>query len=267
MTEATTATADQQAVNKKETPSWSSQVAAWVASHIDAVGLVSIAGLFYVNFMFNYDYGLLMASGTDNETKFAFAFAFLESSALFLAGYLGVKSEDNSHKAVARYTFYFLIALSLWTALASILASDERATWDGDQIEIQNTLDAIGDVDRQIQIMETRASALTSTIGVMMLNWTNNNDMTLDEVMDKLTDLREQKSDLSKQLKGHGIEREQFAIFDKVAAFFNSAFGRDWKSESIQLISRLVFGFAIIWSYGVAFRILVAKVEDQKSKK
>jgi len=239
--------------------SWSSELAAWVVSHSDAIGLVSVIGLFYVNFMFNYDYGKLMASGPDSETKFAIAFGLLESSALFLAGYMAIKGQSESDKAWAGGALAFLLVLSFWTCYSSILASDARAKWDGKELAVHNTLDSIRDVERNIALTEDAIAALNPSLPMIIVNAMVGrkevSHMNMEDLQKNLKSLREQKADLSKRIKKEdNIERPQFAVFREVGGMLGV------HPESVRMASRLMFGFAVIFAYCIVFRALVAKV-------
>jgi hypothetical protein len=234
-----------------------------VVSHSDAIGLISVIGLFWINFKFNYDYGMLMASGSDSPEKFAMAFGLLESTALFLAGFTALRGHRDEDVKIAKYCLYFLLALSFWTCFSSILASDARAKWDGDQIEIHNTLDQIRDIDTQIDIVEGALRAHTPGFFAKVLNSATGYSVTgepMEDLQDRLAALRDEKTKVSKHLRGETIDREQFAVFEKVGSMIGVS------PDVIRMVSRLLFGFAVIASYCVAFRVLTAKVLYQSKK-
>jgi hypothetical protein len=250
---------------EEKEPSWSSKLAAKVVSHTDAIGLVSVLGLFYVNFMFNFDYGKLMATGPDTENKFAWAFGLLETSALYLAGYIAYTSVDDKQRDQAKYALFFLLALSFWTCYSSILASDARAKWDGQEIYVNNTLDSIRDIDRQIKLTEEAIDALNPSLLTSIVYFFIDKDLpegSLSELQDTLAELRKDKRKEARRLKREdNIERPQFAVFREVGTITGL------EPETIRMISRLVFGFAVIFSYCIVFNAMTAKVLADRKKK
>jgi len=86
-----------------------------------------VAALTIISIKFNIELGKLSAVDETSKALLPTGYALLDLSALFLSGYIGVKSRSTSRKVVAWCWFVFLLSLSLWAAASFTLSVDARA--------------------------------------------------------------------------------------------------------------------------------------------
>ena len=86
-----------------------------------------IAALTLISIKFNIELGRLSAVDETSKQLLPTGYALLDLSALFLSGYVGIKSQSRGRKAVAWGWFIFLLCLSLWAAASFTLSIDARA--------------------------------------------------------------------------------------------------------------------------------------------
>lgn len=85
-----------------------------------------VVALTYISIRFNYELGKLSAVDDTSKTLLPSGYALLDLSALFLSGYVGLKSRSPIRKAIAWVWFAFLLCLSLWAAAAFTMSVDYR---------------------------------------------------------------------------------------------------------------------------------------------
>lgn len=85
-----------------------------------------VVALTYISIRFNYELGKLSAVDETSKTLLPSGYALLDLSALFLSGYVGLKSRSPIRKAIAWIWFAFLLCLSLWAAAAFTMSVDYR---------------------------------------------------------------------------------------------------------------------------------------------
>ena len=116
------------------------------------LGLLVVLGLTIISIRFNWELGKLSApAGDEISNKLMPAgYALLDLAALFLCGYIGLKTQDKFRKAVAWFWFSFLLSLSLWAAMSFAISVDYRAGSQHQDAKIA-ALQAIAD-DRAAQV-------------------------------------------------------------------------------------------------------------------
>jgi hypothetical protein len=92
--------------------------------NILAFGLV--VALTYISIRFNYELGKLNAVDETSKSLLPVGYALLDLSALFLSGYVGLKTKSPVRKLIAWVWFAFLLCLSLWAAAAFTMSVDYR---------------------------------------------------------------------------------------------------------------------------------------------
>jgi len=75
-----------------------------------------IAALTIISIKFNIELGRLSAVDETSKQLLPTGYALLDLSALFLSGYVGIKSQSRGRKFAAWGWFMFLLYLSLWAA-------------------------------------------------------------------------------------------------------------------------------------------------------
>lgn len=87
-----------------------------------------VASLTYISIRFNYELGLISGSDPKSKQLLPYGYALLDLSALFLSGYVGIKSRSYFRKGIAWIWFAFLLGLSLWAAAAFTMSVDYNLT-------------------------------------------------------------------------------------------------------------------------------------------
>lgn len=85
-----------------------------------------VVALTYISIRFNYELGKLSAVDETSKTLLPSGYALLDLSALFLSGYVGLKTRSPIRKLIAWIWFAFLLCLSLWAAAAFTMSVDYR---------------------------------------------------------------------------------------------------------------------------------------------
>ena len=86
-----------------------------------------ITALTIISIKFNIELGKLSAVDETSKDLLPAGYALLDLSALFLSGYVGLKSRSTARKITAWCWFIFLLCLSLWAAASFTLSIDARA--------------------------------------------------------------------------------------------------------------------------------------------
>mgnify|MGYP001273948912 CR=1 FL=1 len=86
-----------------------------------------ITALTVISIKFNIELGKLSAVDETSKDLLPAGYALLDLSALFLSGYVGLKSRSTARKITAWCWFIFLLCLSLWAAASFTLSIDARA--------------------------------------------------------------------------------------------------------------------------------------------
>lgn len=85
-----------------------------------------VAALTYISIRFNIELGRLSAADEVSKELLPSGYALLDLCALFLSGYVGLKTRSPIRKAIAWIWFGFLLSLSLWAAAAFTMSVDYR---------------------------------------------------------------------------------------------------------------------------------------------
>lgn len=105
--------------------------AQWLFDHTsqfrNLLAFLLIAALTIISIKFNIELGRLSAVDETSKQLLPTGYALLDLSALFLSGYVGIKSQSRTRKFIAWCWFIFLLCLSLWAAASFTLSIDARA--------------------------------------------------------------------------------------------------------------------------------------------
>jgi hypothetical protein len=85
-----------------------------------------VAALTYISIRFNIELGRLSAVDETSKELLPSGYALLDLCALFLSGYIGLKTKSPVRKVIAWVWFAFLVCLSLWAAAAFTMSVDYR---------------------------------------------------------------------------------------------------------------------------------------------
>ena len=85
-----------------------------------------IAALTGISIRFNIELGRLSAVDETSKSLLPSGYALLDMAALFLSGYIGIKTRSPVRKFIAWVWFAFLVTLSLWAAAAFTMSVDYR---------------------------------------------------------------------------------------------------------------------------------------------
>jgi len=101
-------------------PSKPEKVARWLfttsGNYKYILGFLLITALTVISIRFNYELGKLSAVDETSKELLPAGYALLDLCALFLSGYVAVKSQSFIRKCIAWGWFGVLLALSLWAA-------------------------------------------------------------------------------------------------------------------------------------------------------
>ena len=100
------------------------------------LGFLLVAALTYISIRFNIELGKLSAVDETSKQLLPAGYGLLDLAALFLSGFVGLKTRSPVRKLIAWVWFGFLLCLSLWAAASFTLSVDER-------LEHQETYHAI----------------------------------------------------------------------------------------------------------------------------
>ena len=113
-----------------ETPSRPEKIGLWMfkttASWRTVLAFALVVALTYISVRFNFELGKLSSVDPVSHELLPTGYALLDMCALFLSGYVGLRSRSPIRKAVAWVWFVFLLCLSLWSAAAFTLSVDYR---------------------------------------------------------------------------------------------------------------------------------------------
>ena len=92
------------------------------------LGFVLVVLLSIISIKFNIELGKLSAVDDTSRELLPVGYALLDLSALFLSGYITLKTRSKIRKALAMAWFVSLLSLSLWAAASFTLSVDARAS-------------------------------------------------------------------------------------------------------------------------------------------
>lgn len=118
-------------VTLSSTQSKPEKIAQWLFNNTgqcrNLFAFLLITALTVISIKFNIELGRLSAVDETSRQLLPTGYALLDLSALFLSGYVGLKTRSISRKVVAWGWFMFLLCLSLWAAASFTLSIDARA--------------------------------------------------------------------------------------------------------------------------------------------
>lgn len=114
----------------KVTQSRPEQIGQWLfkttSNWRTVLAFLLVAALTFISIRFNIELGKLSAVDETSKQLLPTGYALLDLAALFLSGYVGLKTRSPVRKAIAWIWFAFLLTLSLWAAAAFTMSVDYR---------------------------------------------------------------------------------------------------------------------------------------------
>lgn len=122
----TTSTPKHQSKKQTKPEQWAEWLFKTCGSWRNILAFALVVALTYISIRFNYELGKLSAVDETSQSLLPVGYALLDLSALFLSGYVGIKSKSPVRKLIAWVWFFFLLCLSLWAAAAFTMSVDYR---------------------------------------------------------------------------------------------------------------------------------------------
>ena len=206
-----------------------------------------IAALTLISIKFNIELGRLSAVDETSKQLLPTGYALLDLSALFLSGYVGIKSQSRGRKAVAWGWFIFLLCLSLWAAASFTLSIDARA----------NNSDLEHRIEQQrIVVDNLNSDVLTWKKNVVeAVNFKSKHQKTLESVQVK----QRQGADILHSLESE-LPNPTMAIYELVAPVVGLA------PALLNTIIRLLWAGALTLSPIVIMLLVGAELASSKAK-
>lgn len=188
-----------------------------------------ITALTYISIRFNIELGDLNSVDDTSKDLLPSGYALLDLAALFLSGYVGLKTKSLFRKAIAWIWFVFLVSLSLWAAASFTMSVDYR--------QARTPLEA--KIEQKKKALETQRKSVST--------WQKNVEQAVvyktkhQKTLDK-EQLKESKiaSDLA-QLEEELIPSSHI-IYHRVSPYVGI------ETQTLQLIIRLAWAAAITLS-------------------
>jgi len=112
------------------TPSKPEQLGQWLFEQSrqwrTVLAFVLVGSLSFISICFNVELGKLSAVDSTSQHLLPAGYALLDLAALFLSGFVGLKTRSLLRKTIAWVWFAFLLCLSLWAAASFTLSVDAR---------------------------------------------------------------------------------------------------------------------------------------------
>jgi len=195
-----------------------------------------------ISIRFNYELGKLSAVDKTSEQLLPAGYALLDLCALFLSGFVAVKSKSLFRKLVAWFWFGFLLCLSLWAAASFTLSVDHR---------LANT-----DLSHAIEQKRSEVDGLNNEVETWRenvknaVNFKTKHQKTLDGVQARQKLASDELHALEKSLTPPTM-----AIYEKVAPHV------PFDADTLSLFMRLLWAGAMTLSPLVIVLLVVAELD------
>lgn len=212
-------------------PSFPEKIAHWLfktaGSWRNVLGFIVVSGLTIISICFNVQLAKLSAVDETSRALLPTGYALLDLSALFLSGFVGIRSKSYIRKLIAWGWFGFLLCLSLWAAAAFTLSVDYRQS--------------VAPIQHQVEQKQHELKTQQATVAIWQDNVSNavryktKHQKTLANEQDKERSIQSELSALEEQLTPPAL-----IIYDKAAQFVGMT------PPTLQLIVRLAWAFALV---------------------
>ena len=125
------------------------------------LGFCLVAALTFISVRFNVELGKLSAVDETSKQLLPMGYGLLDGAALFLSGYVGLKTRSPIRKLIAWVWFGFLLSLSLWAAASFTLSVDERAEHAETYNAIESKRTELETQSKNVELWQTNLSETT----------------------------------------------------------------------------------------------------------
>ncbi len=214
------------------------------------VGMFAVVGLTVISITFNYQLGKLSAGDADDVSSLLMplGYSMLDIVALFLCGYVAIKTQDAFRKTVAWVWFGIILSLSLWAAMSYAVSVDYRT----------QTKDHPAKVAAQQAIVQSTAANVAT--------WQDNLDQTTlykTKYQATLSDAQRKHQQAVDELNMLLDDKlpPALAIYYKVAPWFGTdSMGFDRVSpEGMATAMRMIWAAALTLSPLIVMMLIVAE--------
>jgi len=226
------------------------KVAQWLFSmsgnyrHI--LGFILIVALTVISIRFNYELGKLSAVDETSEELLPFGYALLDLCALFLSGYVGIKSTSLIRRGIAWGWFGVLLSLSLWAAASFTLSVDSR-------LANSDLTHAIEQKRLEVESLNVEVSTWRDNVA-QAVNFKTKHQNTLNGVQARQSAASDELHALEKSLVAPTM-----AIYEKAAPY------TPLDADTLSLVVRLIWAGAMTLSPLVIVLLVVAEFETSKA--
>jgi len=206
-----------------------------------------IGSLTAISIRFNIELGRLSAVDETSKQLLPTGYALLDLAALFLSGYVGIRTRSPIRKTIAWVWFAFLLSLSLWAAAAFTMSVDYR----------QSLMPLNNQIDQKRHELETQQK----TVSIWQKNvseavrFKTKHQATLNQEQNKEKALAEELAELESQR----IPAAQI-IYERAAPYVGLS------ASTLQLLIRLTWAAALTLS-PIILALLIAVEFNLISKK
>lgn len=222
------------------------KVAKWLfttsGNYRQILGFLLIAALTIISIRFNYELGKLSAVDATSGQLLPAGYALLDLCALFLSGFVGIKSRSFVRKVIAWVWFGVLLSLSLWAAASFTLSVDSRLA----NTDLTHAIE-----QKQLEVESLNIEVTTWRINVAQaVNFKTKHQNTLNGVQSR-------QSVAAKEL--HALETSLIA--PTMAIYHKAAPYTPFDADTLSLIVRLIWAGAMTLSPLVIVLLVVAEFD------
>lgn len=226
-------------------------VTTWLLTNIggfkNLLGLLVVASLTIISICFNIELGRLLAVDKVSGTLLPIGYASLDLAALFLSGYVAVKSRKPILKAMAWLWFLLLVSLSLFAAASYSVSVDARLSQSGTLALTASHKEAIAQLEEQGRYWTAKLQSAPSYRSATQA---------------KLNAIQAQKDEhLASLSKAEANVRPA-----PLAIFYRMPLPKGMNPEEAAAIMRLVWSFAMIVTPLLLVLLIVGSNEKKEIK-
>jgi hypothetical protein len=218
-----------------ETDKFSRKIHMFILKYRNMIGLISLFVLTGISISFNYEYGML--SGSDEITRklFPLGFAFLDVVAIFLSLTIAIISRSITRKFFAFSWMFFLVSLSVFSALSFTIASDARLASNGNETYIIAKKKALEQAEEQVAIATEKYNEKTAYKSARARELREARQVR-DSLIDDVRKLQSANPHVS------------MAIYYRLSALLHDAFSFEISPDSLSMLVRMLWTFALVLS-------------------
>lgn len=205
------------------------------------LGFLLITALTVISIRFNYELGKLSAVDETSKELLPAGYALLDLCALFLSGYVAVKSQSFIRKCIAWGWFCVLLALSLWAAATFTISIDNR-------LQSKDLMHAIEQKKTEVDGLNDEVKTWRENVK-NAVKFKTKHQKTLDGIQARQKIASDELRALEKILVAPTM-----AIYDKAAPY------TPLDADTLSLVVRLIWSGAMTLSPLVIVLLIVAEL-------